>query len=387
MIKNVKKYLTNVLCFLIIVATTIWLSSLKAFCHTNLSLTVPSAILIDEVTGSALYQKEPNAQRSCASITKIMTVLLVMEALESKKVKLTDSVVVSEHASSIGGSDIWLKENEKMTIDNLLKATIVASANDAAVALAEHLYGSEEEFVKRMNLKAKELGMNNTVFKNCNGLDEDGHVTTAKDVSLMARELIKYKDIFKYTSIWMDYLRDGKTQIVNTNKLLKSFEGITGLKTGTTDDAGCCMCATAKRGDISLIAVILGAETSKDRFKDAAALLNYGFKNFTAVTPKVDKAKLVPIKVKKGINSNLNICVADVKKILIPKGKESEITSELEIMNKIVAPIEKDQCVGKLIYKLNKDPIAEFTVVANENIEKANFKNIFKKIFSEIFRC
>ena len=185
--------------------------------------------------------KNPDEKKCCASITKIMTVLLVMESIENKKIKLEDKVTVSEHASSIGGSDIWLKENEIMTVDDLLKATIVASANDAATALAEYIFGTEEKFVNEMNKRANELGMNNTVFKNCNGLDEEGHVSSARDISVMSRELLKHKDILKYTSIWMDYLRNGETQIVNTNKLLKSFEGINGLKTGTTDDAGCCI--------------------------------------------------------------------------------------------------------------------------------------------------
>ena len=384
MFVNRLKRLTFILTAFILVFN---ISALSSANYTkNLEISAPSAILIDENTGSVLYKKNSDEKRSCASITKIMTVLLVMEALENKKIKLEDKVTVSEHASSIGGSDIWLKENEKMTVDDLLKATMVASANDAATALAEYLFGTEENFVKEMNKRAKSLNMKSTVFKNCNGLDEDGHVSSAKDVSIMARELLKYKDIFKYTSIWMDYLRNGETQIVNTNKLLKSYEGITGLKTGTTDDAGCCICASAKRGKISLIAVVLGAKTSKDRFKDASTLLNYGFENFISVMPKIDEKALVPVKVKRGMNNSLNIQVLDIKKVLIPKGKEKEIKNLLELQKEIVAPVKKGQNIGKLIYKLNDETLAEFYITAKDNIERLSFKNVLKAVFRGIFK-
>ena len=371
-IKNKLKFLTSVLTAFIIIFNIA--TQTPAFGIKELETSAPSDILVDENTGAVLYSKNPDEKRCCASITKIMTVLLVMESIENKKIKLEDKVTVSEHASSIGGSDIWLKENEIMTVDDLLKATIVASANDAATALAEYIFGTEEKFVNEMNKRANELGMNNTVFKNCNGLDEDGHVSSARDISVMSRELLKHKDILRYTSIWMDYLRNGETQIVNTNKLLKSFEGITGLKTGTTDDAGCCICASAKRGDISLITVILGAKTSKERFKDAANLLNYGFENFISVIPKIDEKVLTPVKLKKGMKSTLRIKVTDVKKILIPKGQEKEINNVLQLKKEILAPINKGEKVGKLIYKLKEKNLVEFSVLADENIEKINFK-------------
>lgn len=384
-IKNKLKFLTSVLTAFIIIFNIA--TQTPAFGIKELETSAPSDILVDENTGAVLYSKNPDEKRCCASITKIMTVLLVMESIENKKIKLEDKVTVSEHASSIGGSDIWLKENEIMTVDDLLKATMVASANDAATALAEYIFGTEEKFVNEMNKRAKELGMNNTVFKNCNGLDEDGHVSSARDIAVMSRELLKHKDILRYTSMWIDYLRNGETQIVNTNKLLKSFEGITGLKTGTTDDAGCCICASAKRGDISLIAVVLGAKTSKDRFKDAANLLNYGFENFISVIPKIDKKVLTPVKLKKGMKSTLRIKVTDVKKILIPKGQEKEINNALQLKKEILAPINKGEKVGKLIYKLKEKNLVEFSVSADENIEKINFKNMLKAIFKELFRC
>ena len=197
------------------------------------SLAAPSAILMEANTGKVLYEKNADEQRACASITKVMTLLLVMEALDDGRISLTDMVSASEHAASMGGSDIWLKPGESMSVDDLLKATVIASANDAAVALAEYVAGSEEAFLEQMNQRAKELGMTNTVFKNCNGLDEDGHVTTARDVAIMSRELIKHKKIFDYSQTWIDYLRDGQTQLVNTNKLLKSYSGIKKIKTGT----------------------------------------------------------------------------------------------------------------------------------------------------------
>lgn len=384
-IKNKLKLLTSTLTIFTLIFN--FFTQTPAFSTKVTEINAPSAILVDENTGAVMYSKNPDEKRFCASITKIMTVLLVMESIENKKIKLEDKVTVSEHASSIGGSDIWLKENESMTVDDLLKATMVASANDAATALAEYIFGTEEKFVNEMNKRANELGMNNTVFKNCNGLDEDGHVSSARDISVMSRELLKHKDILKYTSIWMDYLRNGETQIVNTNKLLKSFEGITGLKTGTTDDAGCCICASAKRGDISLIAVILGAKTSKDRFKDAANLLNYGFDNFISVMPKIDESALILVKVKKGMKSTLKIKVLDVKKILIPKDREKEIKSTLELKREIIAPITKGQKIGKLIYKLKDKNLVEFYVVADENIEKINFKDMLKVILKELFRC
>lgn len=244
-----------------------------------------------------------------------------MEAIESGKLSLSDKIVASEHASSMGGSDIWLEPGEAMSADDMIKAVVVASANDAAVALAEQISGTEEAFVSEMNQKAKELGMNNTTFKNCNGLDEDGHVTTAYDISLMARELMKHKSIFSYTSIWIDYLRNGKTQLVNTNKLLKSYSGITGLKTGTTSEAGCCIVATAKRNNLELVAVVLGDKTGKERFASAAKLLDFGFANYEVMTPKVPENMVKSIKVKNGTLSEVPVSVTIDKNILVKKGK------------------------------------------------------------------
>lgn len=352
----------------------------------NIEILAPSAILMEPKTGKVIYEKNAHQVRCCASITKVMTMILVMEALDEKKINFTDVVSASEHAASMGGSDIWLKPGETMSVDELIKATMVASANDAAVALAEHVCGSEDVFVSEMNKKAKELSMEDTVFKNCNGLDEDGHVTSAYDVALMSRELIKHKKIFDYTSIWMDYLRDGKTQLVNTNKLLKTYKGITGLKTGTTSQAGSCVTATATRGNLSLNAVILGGANGKDRFKDATTLLDFGFANYNMLKPVIDENIFEPVKVIQGMKPNVNVEIKMENEVLIPKGKERSIDNSMEIMSEIKAPVKKGQTLGQLIYKLNDEIIAQYDVIAAEDVESVNFLSVLKGIFNEFFK-
>ncbi len=352
--------------------------------ETDLDILAPSCILVEPETGKILYEKNADEQRSCASITKIMTLLLVMEAIESGKISLTDNVVASEHAASMGGSDIWLEAGESLTVEEMIKAVVVASANDAAVALAEHISGSEGAFVSQMNQKAADLAMNNTVFKNCNGLDEEGHLTTAYDITLMSRELMKHKAIFNYTSIWIEYLRNGKTQLVNTNKLLKSYKGITGLKTGTTSVAGCCIVATAKRNNLDLVAVVLGDKTGKDRFTDAAALLDYGFANYEKVTPVLQKDALNPIKVINGIFDKVNINVDFSRDILIKKGQSNSITNSIEIVSEVAAPVKKGDKLGCLIYKKDDEIIAQYDVTASESIEQLTFSVAIKKLFSNL---
>lgn len=352
----------------------------------NIEISAPAAVLMEPTTGKVIYEKNAHEVRCCASITKVMTMILVMEALDEGKISLMDTISASEHAASMGGSDIWLKPGEVMTVDELIKATMVASANDAAVALAEHVCGSEDVFVAEMNRKAKNLSMSETVFKNCNGLDEDGHVTSAYDVALMSRELIKHKKIFDYTSIWMDYLRDGKTQLVNTNKLLKSYKGITGLKTGTTSQAGSCITATATRGNLSLNAVILGAENGKDRFKEAATLLDFGFANYNMLKPAIDESIFEPVKVVNGMKSEVGVEVHINNEVLVPKGKEHSIDNSMEIVPEINAPVQKGQSLGRLIYKLNDDIIAEYDIVATENVDGISFGAVFKDLLSKFFK-
>ncbi len=345
------------------------------------SITAPSAVLMEPQTGKVLFEKNAHEVRACASITKVMTLLLVFEAIDSGKLNMKDNVTASAHAASMGGSDIWLEEGETMTVDEMIKATVVASANDAAVALAEHLCGSEEEFVSKMNEKAKALGMKETTFKNCNGLDEEGHLTSAYDVAIMSRELIKHKEIFKYTGIWMDYLRDGKTQIVNTNKLLKSYNGITGLKTGTTGDAGSCISATATRGKLSLIAVVLGSATGKERFNDAAAILDYGFANYSMYTPKIPDGAVTKIKVVNGMQREIKTTAPGTTPILIKKGEEKNITEALKLPESVEAPIAKGDKIGSVEYMLDKKKIAESQITADGEAEKMTFGSVFYEIF------
>lgn len=343
-------------------------------------VSAPSAILVEADNFNILYEKNSHEKRSVASITKVMTVLLVMEDIESGKISLKDTVTASKHASSMGGSDIWLEEGEQMSLDDMLKATLVASANDAAVALAEYTEGSEDAFVKQMNLKAKELGMKDTVFKNCNGLDEEGHYSSAYDVALMSAELIKHTKVFDYTSIWLDFLRNGKTQIVNTNKLLKSYNGITGLKTGTTSEAGSCISATARRGGMNLIAVSLGCESTNERFKSASTMLDYGFNNFGIKVP--EKVKIDKIKVNKGMKEELSLAGNEPKSILISKGNNDKIETKVNIPESIDAPVKQDQVIGEIEYNLNGKLVEKVKVKSKEEVEECSFANSFRYLWA-----
>lgn len=333
-------------------------------------LPAPSAVLMEASTGKVLYEKNAHEQRPCASITKVMTLLLVMEGLDSGQIHLEDMVTASEHAASMGGSDIWLEPGETMSVDDLLKATVIVSANDAAVALAEHLCGSEEAFVQRMNERAAELGMTKTVFKNCNGLDEDGHVTTVYDIALMSRALIAHEKIFDYTQVWMDELRGGKTQLVNTNKLLKTYSGITGLKTGTTGKAGSCMTATAERDGMSLIAVVLGCDTTDNRFSAASALLDYGFAGWTLTVPSLPPVALDPIEVECGMNNSVDVSAETIPGVVVPKGREGDVVCEAVLETLLTAPVEQGQTVGKITCTLDGETLAEIPVCAASAVEE-----------------
>ena len=316
-------------------------------------LTAPSAVLMEASTGKVLFEKNSHEVRACASITKVMTLLLVMEAIDQGRMSLTDTITASEHASSMGGSDIWLEPGETMSADDMVKATVVASANDAAVALAEHLEGTEEAFVQKMNQRAAELGMKDTVFKNCNGLDEEGHVTSAYDVALMSRELIKHEKIFDYTTIWMDTLREGKTQIVNTNKLLKSYNGITGLKTGTTGGAGSCITATAQRDGLSLIGVVLGSAT---------------------------------VPVVNGMQSQVAVESAASGSVLLTKGREKDLKTEVKLSESVEAPVAKGQQLGKIVYTLDGEVLTEYPITAAGDVEQISFFSALGILARELLR-
>ncbi|MBQ3969366.1 MAG: D-alanyl-D-alanine carboxypeptidase [Clostridia bacterium] len=349
--------------------------------ETQLNITAPSALLMDYETGKVLYEKNSHEIRPCASITKVMTLCLIFEAIESGKFGYDTIVTTSPFAAAMGGSDIWLVEGEQMSVNDLIKAIVVVSANDAAVAMAECVSGSEDAFVAEMNKKASELGMNDTTFKNCNGLDEDGHVTSAFDVALMSRELMKHEEIYNYTTIWLDYIRDGATQLVNTNKLLKTYDGITGLKTGTTSKAGACISATAQRNGLNLIGVVLGAENTADRFTDAAALLNYGFANYSSAEPKLPDEKPESVQILKGMSGEAALRYSVEGKFLMKKGTEENIVSKIKIDEEIEAPVSKGQQLGKIIYTCNDEILGEYPIVSTEDIKEINFKDVFVLLF------
>jgi len=348
-------------------------------------ITAPSAVLMEPTTKKILFEKNPHEIRACASITKVMTLILTFEAIEIGKLDYTDLITTSAHAASMGGSDIWLEEGEQMTVDHMIKAVVVASANDAAVALAEAIYGTEDEFVAKMNEKAKALGMEDTTFKNCNGLDEEGHLTSAYDVALMSAELITHEKIFEYSSIWIDTLRGGETQIVNTNKLLKSYSGITGLKTGTTSQAGSCMSATAERDGMSLVAVVLACETGTNRFKDCARLLDFGFANYMVKELTLTGGALNPINVKSGMKPLVAVTCNISKHALLPKSGNTEIESVIEIKDELEAPVKAGDRVGKVSFVYDGSTIDEFDIVTSEDVEKITFKSVWGFLMNKLF--
>lgn len=346
-------------------------------------VTAPSAILIEPTTGKVLYEKNADEQRPCASITKVMTLLLVMEAIDDGKIKLDDTAVASEHAASMGGSDIWLKAGEEMSVNDLIKSTVIMSANDAAVVLAELVAGSETDFVARMNQRARELGMENTTFKNCNGLDEEGHLTSARDVALMSAELIKHEKIFDYTLTWIDYVRNGETQLVNTNKLIKTYNGITGLKTGTTSAAGSCITATAERNGLKLVGVVLGCDTTQHRFSDAAALLDYGFANWAVITPELPA--LPEVKVTNGLAPTVTAEAAMPESILVEKGTSSDLKTEITIEDTVEAPVEAGQILGNIKYRTQDDQeLTTVEIKAADSVARLDFGACLERLFQSL---
>ncbi len=368
---------------LFLTAALVFCSCPKIMAAETETITAPAAVLMEAQTGKILFEKNGHEQRPCASVTKVMTLLLVFEAMDSGSFSLDTTITASEHAASMGGSDIWLEPGEMMSADDMIKATVVASANDAAVALAEQVSGSEEAFVNKMNERAKQLGMNDTVFKNCNGLDEDGHVTSAYDVAVMSRELTKHEKIFDYTSIWIDYLRNGETQLVNTNKLLKTYKGITGLKTGTTDDAGCCISASATREGMSLIGVILGCDNGKKRFAEAASLLDYGFANYSVKELSVPEDLSLCIEVENGMENSVELNCEVNSGFVTGKASSDEITSRVDLPESIEAPVEEGQVIGKLSFEAG-DQKRDFKITAAGNVEQITFGGVFKTALNSL---
>ncbi len=343
-----------------------------------------SAILIEQSSGKVMYEKNADEKLPPASITKVMSLILIMEYIESGAMNYHTVVTCSEHAASMGGSQIWLEPNEKMTVDDLLKAVIIGSANDATCVLAEAVAGSEEAFVKMMNDKCEELGMNSTVFKNCSGLDAEGHYSTARDIAIMSKELLKHDKIFEYSTIWMDTLRNGATQLVNTNKLVRFYDGATGLKTGTTNGAGCCVSASAKRNGLHLIAVVMGASTSDDRFRSAKKLLDSGFANYEFKEMKFE-LKNKTVDVTKGTKTNIELEEPKNISFLLEKGQEKNIETHFNLPQSIKAPINKGDTVGRVTVKLNGETVATTDIVAAEDVDEMNFVNAMLRMLQHTF--
>lgn len=345
-----------------------------------------AAILIDEDSGTVLYEKNADESRPIASITKIMTLLLTFEALEAGKVSLSDIVPVSEHAYHMGGSQIWLEPGEQLTLDEMLKAICISSANDAAVAVAEFIGGSEPVFVERMNARAKELGMQSTTFRNACGLDEDGHLSTARDVAIMSREmLLNHPEIENYCTVWMDTLRGGATQLVNTNKLLKSYNGITGLKTGTTGKAGVCISASASRDDLRLIAVVLGSSSGKERFAAATSLLDYGFAMFESALVPIPADAPQTLPVQKGEEPALELCYTAPERCLAVKGQGSALQAEVELPQTLEAPIREGSVIGSLNIKNSQGILQSCPIIAAESVDARSFSGCFRRVVNALW--
>lgn len=375
----------KVICFFICVCFMIQSVVVFAEGNTDLGLNAKSVILMEESTGNILYENNPDERLPIASVTKVMTMLLIMEAVDSGKINLDDMVTVSENAMSYGGSTMFLETGEQLTVNDMLKGIAVASANDGCVAMAEHLAGSESAFVDMMNEKAKKLGMENTHFMNTNGLDEDDHYSSARDVAIMSRELMKHETIFNYTSIWMDTLRSGKFQLANTNKLIRFYDGANGLKTGSTSKALCCLSAAAKRNDMQLIAVVLGAPTSAERFASAKSLLDYGFANYAVNTQITAGDEVQKIAVEKGVDKEVDVVAGDSCSTLVKKGQEDNITKEIKIDEAITAPIEAGQKIGTMTISRDGEVIADIGLNASSAVEKKGIGLIIKDFFATIF--
>ena len=343
-----------------------------------------SAVLMDVSTGKVLMEFNPDTKLFPASVTKIMTILLVAEAISNKKITLADKVACSLNAASKGGSQIWLEEGEEMTVDELLRATVIGSANDAATLLGEYISGSEEAFISLMNARAKELGMNNTHFVNATGLDDttDDHLTTARDIAIMSCELLKHEFITEYTIVWMDSLRNGETELVNTNKLVRFYEGTTGLKTGTTAKAGCCVSASAKRDNLHLVAVVMGSGNSSDRFETAKAMLSWGFSNYTSFIPKIDKSLINNVTVIGGRSNEVKVNIPELSPILIKKGEEENIKVNVELCTDVEAPVSENQTLGTVKVTVSDKTVSEYKLTSASAVEKLNIFDAMLKILN-----
>jgi len=348
------------------------------------SVNAGSALLMEKETGQVLYEENSHAKMEPASVTKVMTLLLVMEALDEGRIALNDKVTVSANAASMGGSQVWLEEGEQMTVDEMLKCVAVVSANDAAVALAEHIYGSESAVVAKMNVRAAELGMADTLFMKCTGLPADGHLTSAYDIALMSRALLGYPDITKYTTIWMDSIRGGEFKLSNTNKLVRFYEGTTGLKTGSTDSALYCLSASAKRNGMELIAVVMKSATSEKRFESAKALLNFGFANYSLLDVYPDRA-LPPVQVLLGEREYVQPVLTKSSRILVDKSDANDVKSSIQLCENVEAPVEAGQVLGEMTVTVKGEVREIIPLVAGEAVNRISIPGVFEKFMHILF--
>lgn len=352
----------------------------------ELNLECQSAILIEQNSGQILYEKNCHEQLRPASVTKLMTLLIIFEGLESGQITLQDKVPCSQNAASMGGSQIWLDTREELTVDEMLKAMCVVSANDCTVAMAEYMAGSESAFVDKMNERAKQLGMNDTTFKNCHGIDEDGHVTSSYDIALMSRELLtKHPDITNYTTIYMDTLRNGQSQLVNTNKLVRNYKGATGLKTGSTSLALFNLSASATRDDLSLIAVIMKAPTSAKRFSEAQRVLDYGFKNYEFKQFGKNGDVIGKVTVEKGIEKEVNAMLNGNCGVLLKKDSENNVVQNVNLPKKISAPVEKGQKIGQVTYSIDGKLLQTVDIISDKEVKKESLMNVVSYIYEKWF--
>lgn len=355
-------------------------------------ITAPSAVLMEASTGTVIFEKDADTARPPASVTKVMTMLLIFDALAEESISLDDEVTVSEYAASMGGSQVFLEPGETQTVETMLKCIAVASANDACVAMAEYICGNEEEFVNRMNERAAGLGMENTHFVNCNGLDAEGHVTSARDIALMSRELItKYPQVHDYSMIWMENITHTSNKgtsefgLTNTNKLVRQYEYATGLKTGSTGEAKFCVSATAEKDGIELIAVVMAAENSKDRFADAVKLLNYGFGKCQLYTDESEEG-IAPAVVENGVEDTVNVYRVEPFSYLDTTGANlSAVERTVEMEESVPAPVKKGDTVGAVIYTLEGNEIGRTDILAAEDIEEASFLDYLKNAAEGLF--
>ncbi len=383
-----KRRLVSIILLLLILIFSI---PLGVYADMDLKVNAKSALLMDVNTGAIIYKLNENDRLAPASITKIMTLLLGIEAVNSGRIKLTDKVMVSEHASRMGGSQVYLEAGETQTVEDLFKAIAVRSANDAAVAIAEHIAGSEEIFVKMMNDKAKALGMKDTNFVNSSGLPDESHYISAFDVALMSKALLKHSKVNEWLTIYMHDLAVGKNKssiqtMVNTNRLIKEYEGATGIKTGSTNEAGFCLSASAKRGNLQLIAVVMGANNSQTRFDEAKRMLDYGFANYDSITIGKKGDIIATLPIEKGKMQEAELMLSRDSYILLPKGEKGNITKDLVLPDIIDAPILAGDEVGELVVSIDGKEVDKIKLVSKTNIEKANVFNMLNRTIKSYLR-